>query len=83
MTERPRREILRSLPVVGILGSSKIASSTQGRGTMREPVFNGTVQLGMVVRDLESTVRRYEDHYGIGPWRLQRHDLGAVNNYRE
>jgi methylmalonyl-CoA/ethylmalonyl-CoA epimerase len=39
---------------------------------MREPVFNETVQLGIVVRDLEATVRRYEDDYGIGP-----------NNYRE
>jgi hypothetical protein len=27
---------------------------------MREPVFNETVQLGIVVRDLEATVRRYE-----------------------
>jgi hypothetical protein len=25
---------------------------------MREPVFNETVQLGIVVRDLEATVRR-------------------------
>jgi methylmalonyl-CoA/ethylmalonyl-CoA epimerase len=50
---------------------------------MREPVFNGTVQLGIVVRDLEATVRRYEDDYGIGPWRFDRIDLGAANNYRE
>ena len=34
---------------------------------MREPVFNKTMQLGIVVRDLEATVRRYEDDYGIGP----------------
>jgi methylmalonyl-CoA/ethylmalonyl-CoA epimerase len=50
---------------------------------MREPVFNETVQLGIVVRDLEATVRRYEDHYGIGPWRFDRIDLGEANNYRE
>ena len=50
---------------------------------MREPVFNGTVQLGIVVRDLEATVRRYEDDYGIGPWRFDRIDLGEANNYRE
>jgi len=30
---------------------------------MREPVFNETVQLGIVVRDLEATVRRYVDDY--------------------
>jgi hypothetical protein len=34
---------------------------------MREPVFNETVQLEIVVRDLEATVRRYVDDYGIGP----------------
>ena len=50
---------------------------------MREPVFNETMQLGIVVRDLEATVRRYEDGYGIGPWRFDRIDLGAANDYRE
>src|SRR5215212_4943053 len=50
---------------------------------MREPVFNETVQLGIVVRDLEATVRRYEDDYGIGPWDFARIDLGDANNYRE
>ena len=50
---------------------------------MQEPVFNETVQLGIVVRDLEATVRRYEDDYGIGPWEFARIDLGEANNYRE
>src|ERR671939_1283428 len=50
---------------------------------MREPVFNETMQLGIVVRDLEATVRRYEDDYGIGPWRFDRIDLGDANDYRE
>ena len=50
---------------------------------MREPVFDGTVQLGIVVRDLEATVRRYQDDYGIGPWRFDRIDLGEANGYRE
>jgi hypothetical protein len=44
--------LLRRLPVVGVSSSGKITSSTQGRVTMREPVFNETVQLGIVVRDL-------------------------------
>jgi hypothetical protein len=34
---------------------------------MREPVFNETLQLGIVVRDLEATMRSYVDDYGIGP----------------
>src|SRR5215203_3335598 len=50
---------------------------------MREPVFNETMQLVIVVRDLEATVRRYEDDYGIGPWQFARIDLGAANDYRE
>jgi hypothetical protein len=41
---------------------------------MREPVFNETVQLGIVVRDLEATVRRYVDDYGIGPWEFAQID---------
>jgi hypothetical protein len=51
--------------------------------TPREPSFTETMQLGIVVRDLEATVRRYEDDYGIGPWRFDRIDLDAANNYRE
>jgi methylmalonyl-CoA/ethylmalonyl-CoA epimerase len=50
---------------------------------MREPVFDETMQLGIVVRDLEATVRRYEDDYGIGPWEFAQIDLGEANNYRE
>ena len=50
---------------------------------MREPVFDGTVQIGIVVRDVEATVRRYEDDYGIGPWQFQQIDLGEGHNYRE
>ena len=51
---------------------------------MREPVFNETVQLGIVVvRDLEATVRRYVDDYGIGPWEFAQIDAGEANNYRE
>ena len=53
---------------------------------MREPVFNETVQLGIVVRDLEATVRRYENEYGIGPWQFAQIDVfasGEANNDRE
>lgn len=50
---------------------------------MREPVFNEMLQLGIVVRDLEATVRRYEDDYGIGPWKFAQINLGEANNYRE
>src|ERR671917_132665 len=51
--------------------------------TPREPVFTETMQLGIVVRDLEAAVRRCEDDYGIGPWRFDRIDLGEADKYRE
>src|SRR5918995_376890 len=58
--------------------------STEGVSKlMREPVFNETLQLGIVVRDLEATVRRYVDDYGIGPWDFAQIDAGDANNYRE
>jgi methylmalonyl-CoA/ethylmalonyl-CoA epimerase len=47
---------------------------------MQEPVFNETLQLGIVVRDLEATVRRYVDDYGIGPWQFAQIDAGEANN---
>jgi hypothetical protein len=45
---------------------------------MREPVFNETVQLGIVVRDLEATVRRYVDDYGIGPLKFSEARIASV-----
>jgi methylmalonyl-CoA/ethylmalonyl-CoA epimerase len=36
----------------------------------REPAFTGTMQIGIVVRDLDATLRRYVDDYGIGPWEI-------------
>ena len=50
---------------------------------MREPVFDETMRLGIVVRDLEATVRRYVDDYGIGPWQFAQIDLDDANNYCE
>lgn len=55
---------------------------------MREPVFTDTMQIGIVVRDVVATVKRYEEEYGIGPWTFfdvapenapdLRHDGGPV-----
>ena len=55
---------------------------------MPQPVFTETMQIGMVVRDLDATVRRYVEEYGIGPWQFfevgpenapdLRHDGGPV-----
>ncbi|MGO8819406.1 MAG: VOC family protein [Terriglobia bacterium] len=50
---------------------------------MREPAFTQTMQIGIVVRDLDATVRKYADEYGIGPW--QRFEFNADNakDFRE
>jgi methylmalonyl-CoA/ethylmalonyl-CoA epimerase len=45
---------------------------------MRDPAFTQTMQIGIVVRDLDATMRKYLDEYGIGPskiYEFNRHDL--------
>ena len=37
---------------------------------MREPVFTEAMQVALVVRDLEATMRTYVHEYGIGPWAI-------------
>ncbi len=36
----------------------------------REPAFTETMQIGIIVHDLDATLRRYADEYGIGPWEV-------------
>ena len=48
---------------------------------MREPVFTQTMQIGIVVRDLEATIQHYVDEYGIGPW--QRHEELTPDNAKD
>ena len=36
----------------------------------REPVFTQTGQIGIVVRDLDATLRRFAEEFGIGPWTI-------------
>jgi len=45
---------------------------------MNQPAFSETMQIGIVVRDLDATMRRYTDDYRIGPWQvhqLKREDI--------
>ena len=51
--------------------------------TPREPIFTETMQLGIVVRDLEATVRRYEDDYGIDPWQVYEVNAENAKDLRE
>ena len=48
--------------------------SESGYSSTREAVFTETMQIGIVVRDLDATLRRYVDDFGIGPWQVQEFD---------
>jgi methylmalonyl-CoA/ethylmalonyl-CoA epimerase len=43
----------------------------------RAPAFNKTMQIGIVVPDVEVAARAYEDQYGIGGWQIM--EVGADN----
>jgi methylmalonyl-CoA/ethylmalonyl-CoA epimerase len=49
---------------------------------MREPVFNETMQIGIVVADLDAAIRAYEDGYGIGPWNVFEVDPAMAKDVR-
>ena len=46
---------------------------------MREPVFTETLQVALVVRDLEESLRTYVEEYGIGPWEIYEFNPGNVS----
>jgi len=50
---------------------------------MREPAFTQTMQIGIVVRDLDAAVRKYVDDYGIGPWARYEFNAGNAKDFRE
>jgi Glyoxalase/Bleomycin resistance protein/Dioxygenase superfamily len=50
---------------------------------MSDHPFTETVQIGIVVRDLESTMRRYVDEYGIGPWEIHEFQAGRAEGLHE
>lgn len=41
------------------------------------PAFNKTMQIGIVVPDVEAAARAYEEHYGIGGWQIM--EIGSEN----
>jgi len=50
---------------------------------MQNPVLTETMQIGIVVRDLEATIRRYEDNFGIGPWQVHQFKSEDVKEWFE
>src|SRR5215208_5894830 len=49
----------------------------------RGPVFTETMQIGIVVRDLDASLRRYVDDYGIGPWQVHEFDPEDAEDLHE
>lgn len=50
---------------------------------MREPLFTGTMQVSVVVPDLDAAMRTYVEGYGIGPWHVYEFDPGNVTGMHE
>ena len=50
---------------------------------MRDPVFTDTIQIALVVRDIEATMRTYVHDYGIGPWDVYEFNPGNVQEMHE
>jgi glyoxalase/bleomycin resistance protein/dioxygenase superfamily protein len=76
---------LRAIPELNvILGPAEDARFwVKMRLPMAEPCFSETVQIGIVVRDLEATMRRYVDEYGIGPWEIHEFTAGNAEGLQE
>jgi len=50
---------------------------------VRSPAFTETIQVAIVVRDLDAAMRTYVHDYGIGPWEIYAFDPGNVVDLRE
>src|SRR6266851_5540296 len=50
---------------------------------MHKPVFTETMQIGIVVRDLDAAIRRYVNDYGIGPWEVAEFNPENAKDLRE
>ncbi len=50
---------------------------------MLDPAFTQTTQIGIVVRGLNATMRKYVDDYGIGPWKIYEFNPGNAKDLRE
>src|SRR5262245_40876523 len=45
--------------------------------------FTETMQIGIVVPDLDAAIVRFETDYGIGPWQVHVFGPGEVKEWRE
>jgi hypothetical protein len=49
----------------------------------QEPVFTGTLQVAVVVPELEPAMKTYVEDYGIGPWHVYEFHPGNVSGMHE
>ena len=50
---------------------------------MLDPAFTQTMQIGIVVRNLDAAIRKYVDDYGIGPWKIYEFNPGNAKGLHE
>ena len=50
---------------------------------MRKPIFTGTLQVSVVVPDLDAAMLTYVEQYGIGPWDVYEFNPGNVQGMHE
>jgi Glyoxalase/Bleomycin resistance protein/Dioxygenase superfamily len=50
---------------------------------VREPLLTETMQVALVVPDLDAAMRTYVDDYGIGPWDVYEFNGDTVQNLRQ
>ena len=68
---------------VALSAAPRSSTASRAPGEMHEPVFTETIQIGIVVRDLDAKMRRYVDDYGIGPWQVYQFKPGDLKDWRE
>lgn len=49
----------------------------------KPPVFTQTMQIGIVISDLDAAIRNYEENYGIGPWTIHQFTPEEVKMWRD
>ena len=49
---------------------------------MAEPAFTETLQVAIIVHDLEASMRTYVEDYGIGPWAIYEFNTDTVQDMK-
>ena len=46
----------------------------------KKPVYTNILQIAVVVKDCDATVKKYADDYGIGPWSIYEFNPNTVSD---